>query len=264
MSMITNTSVKRFYVLLCGFEILPRGISIRDGDNRIIIAEPICAYLANTDSGWILFDTGIDAARIHDPALAKEYYTDRGWTTLPVVTPSHSFIGQLEEIGIQPEDIKHVVLSHMHADHTGYLKLFRHATIIAQQAEFEYALHTPPLLGNIIEDYSFPDLNWQLIEGDYELATGVQLLSTPGHTPGHQSAVITLPSGERLVLTFDAGDFLENFEQEILPGSSSNDEQALASILRLKSLAAEPSSTLFPLHDPNFIQTARLAPQYYE
>lgn len=262
--MTASTSVQRLYVLLCGFEILPLGISLRGGDNRIIVAEPICAYLAETENGWVLFDTGIDASRIHDPVLAKAYYTDRGWTTLPVVHPSHSLAGQLKEIGTQPEDIHQVVMSHMHTDHTGYLKLFRHAKIIAQRAEHHYALNTPPELGNIIEDYNMPDLDWQLIDGDYELMPGIQLLSTPGHTPGHQSALISLPSGKRLVLTFDAGDFLQNFDQELLPGSASDDGQALESLLRLKRLAEEPGSILFPLHDPAFIQTARLTPLYYD
>ncbi|WP_019911094.1 N-acyl homoserine lactonase family protein [Paenibacillus sp. HW567] len=258
------TAVKKLYVLLCGFEVLPLGVSIRGSDNRIIVAEPICAYLAETEIGWVLFDTGIDASRIHDPVLAQTYYIDRGWTTLPVVHPAHSLTGQLEEIGVRPEDIHQVVLSHMHVDHTGYLKLFRHAKIIAQRAEHHYALHTPPELGNIIEDYNLPELDWQLIEGDCELMPGIQLISTPGHTPGHQSALISLPSGTRLVLTFDAGDFLQNFEQNLLPGSASDDAQALASILRLKQLAGEPGSMLFPLHDPGFIQTAKLAPLYYD
>lgn len=258
------TLVKKLYVLLCGFEILPLGISLRGGDNRIIVAEPICAYLAETRSGWVLFDTGIDASRIHDPVLAKSYYTDRGWTTLPVVRPAHSLTGQLEKIGVQPEDIRLVVMSHMHADHTGYLKLFRHAKIIVQRAEHHYALYTPPEPGNIIEDYNLPELDWQFIEGDHELMPGIQLLSTPGHTPGHQSARISLPGGSRLLLTFDAGDFLQNFEQERLPGSTCNDGQAMESLLRLKRFAEEPGSMLFPLHDPAFIQTAKLAPLYYD
>ncbi|KQN99986.1 N-acyl homoserine lactonase family protein [Paenibacillus sp. Leaf72] len=259
------TSIKRFYVLLVGYEMVPKSLSLRGGDSRIMIAEPICCYLVDTDTGWILMDTGLDESRLRDPELAKQFYMSRGWSALPVVRPTHSLLDQLNAIGVQPADVTRVFLSHMEADHTGYLKLFRHAKVYVQRAEYIFATETPPFLGNITEDYDFPDIDWQLLDGDAELVPGLQIISTPGHTPGHQSAVATLPSGTRLVLTFDAGDFLENFEQEQLPGSASGgDEAALASIRRLNELAKQSGSMLFPFHDPVFIQGVKLAPLYYE
>lgn len=109
-----------------------------------------------------------------------------------------------------------------------------------------------------------PGMDWQLLDGDRELMPGLTLLSTPGHTPGHQSAVVTLPSGAAYALVFDAGDLSENFALEILPGSTTEDAEALASIRRLKRMAAETGAELFLFHDPVFIQRAKLAPEYYD
>jgi hypothetical protein len=54
------TAVKRLYVLLCGFEVLPKTISTRDRGARFILSEPVCAYLLDTHSGWILLDAGLN------------------------------------------------------------------------------------------------------------------------------------------------------------------------------------------------------------
>lgn len=255
------------YVLLCGYEIIPRGVSVRGGGDRLYVAEPICAYLLDTKAGWVLLDTGLDGERANDPPLAKRYFTDRGWTVPPLVRPAHSLTAQLAAIGLAPADVAMVALSHLHADHTGHLKLFAHAPVFIQRREHAFGFGFPkerPPLGWIPEDYDLPGLDWRLLDGDYDLLPGLALVSTPGHTAGHQSAVVTLPSGRRKVLTFDAGDFLANFKEELLPGAAWSDEDALASIRRLKRLAEEPDSELFPLHDPEFVQRARLAPDFYD
>lgn len=96
------TCVRKMYVLLCGYEIVPRLLSLRDGGNRFYLAEPICAYLLDTDTGWVLMDTGLDESRANDAKLAQSYYYDRGWSTLPVVRPVHSLERQLETIGVKP------------------------------------------------------------------------------------------------------------------------------------------------------------------
>jgi glyoxylase-like metal-dependent hydrolase (beta-lactamase superfamily II) len=98
------------------------------------------------------------------------------------------------------------------------------------------------------------------IEGDHVLADGIKILSTPGHTPGHQSALIELPKSGPALLVADVGDLMENFNQEILPGQASDDAKALASIRKINRIRAERNATMFLCHDPNLIQTTRLAP----
>ncbi len=74
---------------------------------------------------------------------------------------------------------------------------------------------------------------------------------------------MTLPSGAVKILTMDAGDLLENFEQEIVPGSMETPEAGLPSIRKLKRIAAQRRADLILLHDPNLVQTLKIAPDFY-
>jgi N-acyl homoserine lactone hydrolase len=152
----------------------------------------------------------------------------------------------------------------MHADHTGNLRLFRHARISVQPLEYEYAFSGNISAAWIESDYEFSDLRWNLVEGDWEVMPGLEVISTRGHTPGHQSVVVELPRTGTIVLVGDAGDLQENFDEEILPGESVDDAAALAAIRRLKAIAKERDGQLFLLHDPNFVQRIKLAPEYYD
>ena len=64
------THVSRLYILLCGYEIIPKTISTRDRGARFIMSEPISAYLLETGQGYILIDTGINSSLTNDPDLA--------------------------------------------------------------------------------------------------------------------------------------------------------------------------------------------------
>lgn len=259
-----NTSVKRLFIFLCGFEIVPQGLSLKGAGSRVLLAEPICAYLVETTEGWVLLDTGLDASRLADPALLHKYYTGRGWSVPPLVRPVHSLVAQMAEVGVKPVDVARVVLSHTHADHTGHLRLFRHAPIYVQGAELDQAFARPDELGWIADDFNDPQLDWVRLTGDYQLLPGLELVSTPGHTAGHQSAVVTLPSGRRLVLTFDAGDLRANFDDDIVPGSCYDEDAAARSLARLRDLAAEPRSELVLFHDPQALGALKLSPQWYD
>jgi N-acyl homoserine lactone hydrolase len=258
------TDVRRLYILLCGYEILPRSVSVRGADPALLMCEPVCAYLLETVHGWVLFDTGIDSARLKDPTLRQRFLVAPGSVSPPIVQPEHELLPQLAKLGVAPEDIGTVILSHVHFDHTGHLKYFRQARIYIQRLEYAYAMgdHGNPAVFD--DDYRLPEREWRLVEGDWELMTGVRGVLTAGHMPGHQSLVVELPRSGTKILVADAGDLHENFEREVAPGECSDPEQGLASIRKLKAIRAATGGELILFHDPNDVHPRPRAPAFYD
>lgn len=256
------TEVKRLFVLLCGYEVLPKPISTRDRGHRFVIAEPICAYVLDTASGWVLLDAGINPGYANDPAMRDEKFLRHGWSP-PVVRPDHLLETQLKQIGIGLENIEHVILSHLHFDHCDRLDRFRNSRLSIQRREYDLAFSCDPGPGYIPDDFNAPGLHWVFHDGDWSAMPGLDLLDTRGHTEGHQSALVTMPSGARILLPFDAADLLENLDDGVLPGQACDDTAAAAAIARLNSLRNEPGVEMLLFHDPVAIQQIRLAPEFY-
>ncbi|MCG8547174.1 MAG: N-acyl homoserine lactonase family protein [Alphaproteobacteria bacterium] len=258
------TEVSRLYIFLCGFEILPKTVSTRGRGARFIMSEPVCAYLIETANELLLFDTGINSDNIRDPARRARYYPEDVFLRTPVVLPEHELLPQLEAVGVAPKDIGHVILSHSHCDHTGNLEAFRHAKVSIQKLEYDHAFGDNGDAAVFRSDFDFPDMDWHIVDGDWSVLPGVRALLTRGHKPGHQSLVVDLPKCGTKILAADVGDLAENFEQEILPGESVDDAAALASIRKLKRVAAETGGEIVLFHDPDYIQRVRLAPAFYD
>ncbi|HWU64174.1 MAG TPA: N-acyl homoserine lactonase family protein [Ensifer sp.] len=258
------TSVKRLYVLLCGFEIIPKTVSTRDIGARFIISVPITAYLMETDEGWVLFDTGLDEANLRDPSRLKQLYIDTGWDPPPVIKPHHEMERQLAEIGIGFGDISTVIISHLHADHSGHIKHMPQAKFIVSRREYDFAFSGEAPSYFFPSDYDMPEIDWTIIDRDTEFMDGISIVETPGHSPGHQSLIVTLPKTGKVVLAADVGDLMINFTDEILPGGATDDVAALASIRRINALVREKQAMLMLTHDPELVQQIKLAPDYYD
>lgn len=258
------TSVKRLFVLLCGFEIIPKTVSTHNIGARFIISVPISAYLLDTDAGWVLFDTGLDEANLRDPERLNALYISTGWDPPPVVKPHHEMERQLNEIGIGFDDISTVILSHLHADHTGHIKHLKNARFIVSQRELDFVRSGKAPSYFFGSDYDLPGLELQVVEGDVQLMDGLSIIATPGHSPGHQSLVVTLPNTGQVVLAADVGDLMINFTDEILPGGHTDAAEALASIRRINREVAERGAMLMLTHDPELVQQIKLAPEYYD
>lgn len=257
---MAETEIRKLYILLCGYEIIRKSGCIRGGEPNVILAVPVCCYLMETARGFVLYDTGLDSSCLADPAAARARYVNATFPSPPVVLPEHELLSQLSNVGVTPSDITEIVLSHAHGDHTGHLRDFPNARVTIQRMEHEAAMADRGRMN--FADYADPALRWNIVDGDVTLLPGLDLVLTRGHQPGHQSAVVRLAQDGVKILTGDVADLLENFEREVL-GASMDDAAALASIRRLNAIARETGGELIPLHDPGFVQRARLAPLYY-
>jgi N-acyl homoserine lactone hydrolase len=122
--------------------------------------------------------------------------------------------------GIEPRDIDAIVITHLHFDHVGGAQFFAGTPIYVQRAEWE-AAQAPKY--TIPEWLDFPAANWRLLDGDAELAPGLRVISTPGHTPGHQAVAVSVPAGTVLL----AGQALETLKDwEAMLGADAPDETA--------------------------------------
>ena len=259
---MSDTSIRRLFVLLCGFEILPKTVSTRGRGGRFILSEPVCVYLLDTASGWVLLDAGLNPDNGREPARMQQLFWGKGMTA-PVIRDGHLLDRQLGELGVGFGDIGHLILSHLHYDHAGCVRRFPHARISVQRREHEQAFGTNPGVAYFRDEYDDPRLQWDLRDGDWEAQPGLRLIDTRGHTHGHQSAIVELPESGTMVLPFDAGDLRENFDEEIIPGECCDDEAALRAIQRLKALEVECRATRLLFHDPVAIQQMRLGPECY-
>jgi N-acyl homoserine lactone hydrolase len=84
---------------------------------------------------------------------------------------------------------------------------------------------------------------------EYTVPTGLCAIATPGHSAGHMSMWIEPPKGPAVILCGDAADLRENLSDEIAPGYCWRDNEALASIRKLKQLARAENAELWPNHD---------------
>jgi len=252
------SGVLRIVLLTLGWEELPKAVSVHGASQDEILREPVPGILLQVDGGWVLLDTGFNTALIRDPWLAARYHGRPGYTAV-LPGPGEPLEEALAAAGVPFDGIHAVGVSHLHLDHAGGLKLFAgRVPVHAQRRELEYGLSPGPDAEEHAVyrvDFDDPRIDWRLADGDAEIAPGVTAVSTPGHTPGHQSFVVRLDEsvgGGGFVFAFDAADLTENLEHELPVGAfvGVTAEETVEPIRRLKALAAETGYRLVPGHDP--------------
>ena len=249
--------VRRVVLLPLGWEDLPKAISVHGADPALRLREPTPGVLLEGDGGWLLLDTGFNTALINDPYLRQRFYP--GVEYVPVLRgDGEPLMEALDEIGIPFDKIHAVALSHLHSDHAGGLKLFgAKVPVHVQRRELNYGLSNSSDAernGIFRIDFDDPAIEWRLADGDQQIAPGVTAISTPGHTPGHQSFMVELDEtvgGGGFVFAFDAADLTANIEDERAIGYfiDFTPEETIEPIRRLKSLAAQYRFRLIPEHD---------------
>src|SRR5271167_4306713 len=258
---------ERLYRLDCGHSLANDESVWTPGENvgRSIEFSSTC-WLIKHGSEWLLWDTGVPEATLNDP---------RGWSTLPKLIVYHldrSLTDQLAEIGLKPDDIALVAISHTHGDHIGNVGLFPNSTVVMQRAEYSW-IHSPDgpndnvnQLMALARKLMGSPKKLQLIDGDADVFGdgSVTLVSTPGHTPGRQSLLVHLRNSGFIVLSGDVVHLDENFENNIVPSLNTDKQESLASMERIRQMIAMYNATLFINHDEKQEDKLRLLPAFYD
>ncbi len=167
---------------------------------------------------------------------------------------------QLKSVGINPEDINDIIITHVHFDHfSDVVNEFKNARIHLQKKEFEFTMNPPHTwFQQFIDIELLEDLKIQgesrlnLIDGECELFPGIKVITTPGHTVGHQSVIVETESGEFCI----AGDAVLNYinlEKDIGPGFNANLVESMQSLKKLRGLS-DRGVTILAGHDPKMLE----------
>lgn len=244
---MTTAPTARALILMNGgwFSLTRQFLVGEGGDERLRVPIPIA--LVDTADGYVLFDTGMNCDGIRDP---EHTWGARARTLPPELSPEDDVAIRLGQVGVRVEDVRLVVNSHLHWDHCGGNRHFRHCPILVQRKELAFGQDPvgPVAAGYMRNHYDLP-LRYEPVDGDQEIAPGVRLLATHGHTPGHQSLVVDLATGRRLVLCADAAYTYATVARTLPSPNVWDRAQTLASLGRVRALG-EAGATIIPGHDP--------------
>jgi glyoxylase-like metal-dependent hydrolase (beta-lactamase superfamily II) len=164
----------------------------------------------------------------------------------------------LKQIDVNPDDVKHVGISHFHADHTGQLGALKNATLLIGKGDWDGVTANPPMAGANARGFA----EWIAEKRKVEPLTGdkdvygdgsVMVLRAPGHTPGHSILLVRLKEKGPVLLSGDAVHFIENYTGFGVPGFNFDRAQTVASIQRMQEIQKNLKAMVIIQHDPRDI-----------
>jgi len=229
---------------------------------------PVNMWVIDHAKGIVLFDTGNNAA-VSD-GKCKSYW-DPGMCDLlkPSQKRDDVIDAQLKKLGYSPDQVKAVIISHSHLDHIGNIKLFPKAVHVIQKKELYQAWWPEKFQRGpafVMGDFDGParDFSYLELDGDYDLFGdgSVTIISSPGHTLGHQSVRVRFPNGKTMIMAQDAIWFKENLEG-YPAGLNYSVKDYNASINRLKMMRDLENGELYFGHDGDQF-TSQNAPKWFK
>jgi glyoxylase-like metal-dependent hydrolase (beta-lactamase superfamily II) len=246
----------RIYAFTCGDVTVPADSFLAGEQGKLKV--PIPAYLIDHPEGKVLFDTGLNLAiRQH-----KEELLGPLAATHEIEFPEGAdIVSRLAAMEIETFAIRYIINSHLHYDHCGGNQHFRNATVVLQRREWKAAQNPKTWAAGIYVPADF-DHGQEImqIEGEHDLyGDGLLVLfPTYGHTPGHQSLLVKLATGD-VVLAGDCCYLKRTLDQLHMPAGAYKMDQARASVMWLREMQAQGARIFFG-HDPEFWKTVPKAP----
>jgi N-acyl homoserine lactone hydrolase len=224
------------------------------------VPTPVPAYLIQTDDGTnVVVDTGFP------PEITTAPPPDRPNMGIHDVIPIRTHLAGL---GIIPDDVQYLIVTHLDPDHGGETDAFPNAEIVIQRAHYEAALHaTDYRYAMNRPHWDAPGLRYRFVDGDTEFLPGIELIETSGHVPGHQSVLVRLANTGPVLLAIDAMNHAGQSDPETRPVSDFDwsEEATRASTRKLQDLIAREHVQLVIYgHDRNQWPTLKKASDYYD
>lgn len=218
------------------------------------------SYLVVHSEGTLLWDTGID------DAIAVS--TDGQRIARSIVFRVPRTLGsQLAEIGVSPDQVDYLGLSHLHVDHVGNVGRFPRATVLLQRDEHEAAYGPDPERFTLSPDaYAALDRDRiEIVDGDHDVFGDGLVVLKPlaGHTPGHQGLLVELPETGPVLLAGDIAYSAADYTDSAVRPLNVDLEASRRSIDSAKALERECGATVWLHHDLEAQRNVRTAPSSY-
>ncbi len=249
----------RLYVFDCGLIRLDSLAMFNLEESESPVREMfVPCYLVEHPEGRLLFDGGLP------PAIAEA----DGPVAIDGGTLAYDrwIVDQLEAMGIGLAEVDYATFSHLHFDHAGAANAFAGSKVIMQRREWEAAFAAG---GEFVDPALIADLKGAditFIDGDHDVFGdgSVQLIFTPGHTPGHQLLMVDLENTGRLLISGDLYHTRANRRLRRAPVFNTDVEETHTSMDRVERLLEETGATLWIEHDKALADSLRKAPTYYD
>jgi glyoxylase-like metal-dependent hydrolase (beta-lactamase superfamily II) len=240
----------------------PRWRSLLPSGEKPLRAPCLAFALQHPDAGVILVDTGLHPDAHAD--LRADF--GLGMSLLfrglrPVGPPFHQ---ALSEHGIDPTAVPRVIMTHLHVDHTGGMRLLPHARFTVTRPEWAAAQAPRAALAGYVARHLPPAGRVELVDPaqwepwgpftrtcDWLGDGSIRLISTPGHTPGHLSVLVRIDSEREVLLVGDAAYTRRSIGEGLLPLRTADDAASRRSLAELRQFAqTHPQALVVPTHDP--------------